>query len=215
MPGRTGSFPSTGGTTPVPSRRGHSCLGSPAPPDRPASLSASSSACSSHSCRSCTGAAAAAPPGPPPDDTIHVGPDLNGGKHLPLDTSTSAPSGSAQRCSPRARPRSPRRAVPGDERDWLALDDTAGQIYLKTYTLRAVGENIEVWVANDLVFPEGDCRNDERVVITDEQVNRPRRRSSTATCTRRSPRRSACRRPRDGSGLHRRGRRPPRRLLER
>src|SRR3954452_4665074 len=38
----------------------------------------------------------------------------------------------------------------GTVRPWLALDDYQGRLYLKDYTLRAVGEHIEVWVANDL-----------------------------------------------------------------
>jgi Immune inhibitor A peptidase M6 len=58
----------------------------------------------------------------------------------------------------------------GTVRTWPALDDELGRIYTKPYTLRAVGQHIEVWVANDLSFPAGDCRNDQRVVVTDEQA---------------------------------------------
>jgi hypothetical protein len=66
----------------------------------------------------------------------------------------------------------------GEERVWLALDDENGTIYPKVYTLRGVGEHIEVWVASNeddvsagLDFPEGDCRNDGlRTVISDENV---------------------------------------------
>ncbi len=64
----------------------------------------------------------------------------------------------------------------GDERIWLAIDDVGGYIYLKNYQLRGVGNNIEVWVANDqdeistgTQFLPGDCRND-RTDITDAQV---------------------------------------------
>ena len=64
----------------------------------------------------------------------------------------------------------------GTDRIWPALDDAQDFVYLKNYTLRGVGENIEVWVANDsdevstgTEFLPGDCRND-RVAITDEQV---------------------------------------------
>ncbi|MBL6275197.1 immune inhibitor A [Micromonospora fiedleri] len=62
----------------------------------------------------------------------------------------------------------------GTVRNWLALDDYEGVIYLKPYTLRGVGDNIEVWVANDTEFPEGDCRQQipNSTVITDAQVNR-------------------------------------------
>lgn len=74
----------------------------------------------------------------------------------------------------------------GDTKTWLALDDTRGIIYLKNYTLRAVGTHVEVWVATNLDFPvEGqndprtgtpftytDCRNDGvRNVVTDDQVD--------------------------------------------
>jgi hypothetical protein len=67
--------------------------------------------------------------------------------------------------------------VVGDERIWVGYDEQVGD-YVKLYTLRGVGSNIEVWVASDeddvssgLEFPTGDCRNDgARSVITDEQV---------------------------------------------
>ncbi len=65
----------------------------------------------------------------------------------------------------------------GDEKLWLAADFVSGRLYLKNYTLRAIGNNIEVWVASDedtvstdTNFPEGDCRNGERTQVTDEQV---------------------------------------------
>ena len=52
----------------------------------------------------------------------------------------------------------------------LALDDFNGLIYFKPYTLRAVGANIEAWVANDTAFPAGDCRGAASTVVTDAQV---------------------------------------------
>ncbi|MFI7672568.1 choice-of-anchor J domain-containing protein [Actinophytocola sp. NPDC049390] len=60
----------------------------------------------------------------------------------------------------------------GTVRPWLALDDAQGQLYLKDYTLRGVGDKIEVWVANDTSFPEGDCRTQipNSTTVTDEQV---------------------------------------------
>ncbi|MFV2103724.1 choice-of-anchor J domain-containing protein [Micromonospora sp. LOL_024] len=60
----------------------------------------------------------------------------------------------------------------GTVRQWLALDDYQGVMYLKPYTLRGVGDNIEVWVANDTAFPEGDCRRQiaNSTVVTDAQV---------------------------------------------
>ena len=65
----------------------------------------------------------------------------------------------------------------GDQRLWIASDDVNG-LYVKLYTLRGVGEHIEVWVASDeddvsagLDFPAGDCRNDGvRNVISDADV---------------------------------------------
>lgn len=42
----------------------------------------------------------------------------------------------------------------------------------KTFTLRSVGENVEIWVANDLAFPEGDSRPAH--VITQQQVDKLR-----------------------------------------
>ncbi|MFZ3578536.1 peptidase M6, partial [Virgibacillus sp. DJP39] len=38
------------------------------------------------------------------------------------------------------------------------------------FTLRSVGENVEIWVANDLSFPEGDPRPAQ--VVTQEQVDK-------------------------------------------
>ncbi len=42
----------------------------------------------------------------------------------------------------------------GTVRQWLALDDKNGVYYRKDYTLRGVGDHIEVWVANDIAFPQ-------------------------------------------------------------
>jgi hypothetical protein len=66
---------------------------------------------------------------------------------------------------------------------WPALDIVKGVppgIYLKQYTLRAVGDKIEVWVASGCdatscgtAFPAGDCRDRDvpgSTAITDEQV---------------------------------------------
>lgn len=61
----------------------------------------------------------------------------------------------------------------GTVRPWLALDDAMGRLYLKNYTLRGVGDKIEVWVANDTAFPAGDCRTQipNSTTVTDAQVN--------------------------------------------
>ena len=58
----------------------------------------------------------------------------------------------------------------GTVRQWLGLDDVKGDFYRKDFTLRASGEHIEVWVADDLAFPAGDCRGAAATVVTDAQV---------------------------------------------
>src|SRR5919106_7012310 len=70
-----------------------------------------------------------------------------------------------------------RAAAPGDRRLWPALNRANPALYMKYFTLRAVGSHIEVWVASDqdgvsksLEFPAGDCRNDDRVEVTDAQA---------------------------------------------
>jgi hypothetical protein len=68
-------------------------------------------------------------------------------------------------------------AVVGDRRLWPALDGVNSREYMKYFTLRAIGSHIEVWVASDqdavsknLEFPTGDCRNDDRVQLSDAQA---------------------------------------------
>jgi hypothetical protein len=59
----------------------------------------------------------------------------------------------------------------GDQRIWFYFDQTDGSLNPDFFTLRAVGEHIEVWVQDDTTFPDGDCRNDgERNMVTDAQV---------------------------------------------
>ncbi|MFC0527387.1 peptidase M6 immune inhibitor A [Phytohabitans kaempferiae] len=60
----------------------------------------------------------------------------------------------------------------GTKRQWLGLDDLEGSLYRKNYTLRGVGEHVEVWVADDLAFPAGDCRAQVpgTTEVTDAQV---------------------------------------------
>ncbi|MTI66949.1 MAG: peptidase M6 [Firmicutes bacterium] len=55
----------------------------------------------------------------------------------------------------------------GQVKYFLANDDVEGY-YVKPYTLRGLGENVEIWVANDLTFPD----DRPTPVITDEQVNK-------------------------------------------
>jgi hypothetical protein len=58
----------------------------------------------------------------------------------------------------------------GTVRSWAGLNSIDGDVYRKDYTLRGVGEHIEVWVANDLAFPEKDCRKNS-TEVTDAQVS--------------------------------------------
>lgn len=46
------------------------------------------------------------------------------------------------------------------------------KLNFKEFTLRSVGENVEIWVANDVSFPKGDPRPDP--VITQSQVDKLR-----------------------------------------
>jgi hypothetical protein len=95
----------------------------------------------------------------------HDSPDYNNGAKLPIV------KGDNLKGNPPLGP-----AKVGESRIWLGLNDFLGSIYLKFYTLRAVGNHAEVWVANNLDFPTvngvSDCRNDGvRNVVTDEQVD--------------------------------------------
>jgi hypothetical protein len=59
----------------------------------------------------------------------------------------------------------------GTQRIWPVIDFSAGDAVPESFVLRAAGERVEVWVAEDLSFPSGDCRNDGvRDVITDDQA---------------------------------------------
>jgi hypothetical protein len=85
----------------------------------------------------------------------------------------NVPSRYSPKASARARTLQAAATPPvGTVRQWLASDDFQGRNYRKDYTLRGVGEKIEVWVANDIAFPAGDCRNQiaSSTQITDEQV---------------------------------------------
>jgi hypothetical protein len=80
--------------------------------------------------------------------------------------------GQAQRKSQQLAPAAVETPPVGTVRQWIALDDLNGTLYRKDYTLRGVGAHIEVWVANDLSFPAGDCRAQipSSTTVTDAQV---------------------------------------------
>jgi hypothetical protein len=100
---------------------------------------------------------------PAQSDVARDSADYNHGKALRISKKQSEPVR-------KQAPKGP--AKVGRVSTWLALDDTKDSIYLKNYTLRGVGDHIEVWVANDRAFPEGDCRNTLGLTdVTDGQVN--------------------------------------------
>jgi hypothetical protein len=67
-----------------------------------------------------------------------------------------------------AHTKSPSTPYIGTVNKFPASDDYTGVPYLKDFTLRNVGVNCEVWVANNLAYPAGDTRPIPE--ITDEQV---------------------------------------------
>ena len=115
-----------------------------------------------------------------PFDTIHIGPDLNGGQPLPLAADLTSVFQPRTASSFRTMSHTP---VIGETRNWVGLDNVAGFLYRKTYTLRGMGDNVEIWVASEqnrtfngittsgTDFRAGDCRNGVRTTITDAQVN--------------------------------------------
>jgi len=97
-------------------------------------------------------------------DVRNVGPDYNQGKALDLNkTRVRQPQSmmSALGADPSV----------GTTKTWLGLNDFTSKLYPKNYTLRGVGDHIQVWVATDTTFPAGDCRNDLGLTqVTDDQV---------------------------------------------
>jgi hypothetical protein len=93
-----------------------------------------------------------------PLDRSFTGTDYNSGRPLPV-TGVKA-----------ASERYAGDSEVGDRKLWFALDDHRGEIYPKSFRLRAVGRRSEIWVADDLSFPPGDCRNDDRIAVTDDQL---------------------------------------------
>jgi hypothetical protein len=98
------------------------------------------------------GAADAAPRGQKgkPTDAVSVGGNYNQGKPLALSRKLSEKAVGAEKPT----------NVVGTVRRWPALDDKLGVIYVKNYRLMGLGDNIEIWVAEDTQYPAGDCRNE-------------------------------------------------------
>lgn len=99
-------------------------------------------------------------------DVREVGPDYNNGKAVGLDKKSARKLAQSKAALAAANPQV------GATKTWLALNDLTSRIYLKNYTLRGIGDHIQVWVANDTTFPAGDCRNDLGLTeVTDAQVS--------------------------------------------
>ena len=125
------------------------------------------------------------------NDTYEVTAKLNS-EVLPLlgeQTSALTPLGviAKHAAKPQTRPVAPFAAaaadpVVGEVRNWVGLENVLGAYYRKMYTLRGIGDHIEVWVASEqnrnvggiiasgTDFQNGDCRNGARTQITDQQV---------------------------------------------
>jgi hypothetical protein len=61
----------------------------------------------------------------------------------------------------------------GTIRAWPAVNYVTNAPFLTNFTLRGVGDHVEVWVQNNQTFPAGDCRNADpnRLLITQPQVD--------------------------------------------
>ncbi|MFE0068984.1 choice-of-anchor J domain-containing protein [Nonomuraea sp. NPDC059023] len=114
-----------------------------------------------------SGAAAAPDPAPPGDMIAGA---KTGARMVVDGTTYEMPATYTPKAAAKARSAAPTPPV-GTVRQWFASDDNTGW-YLKDFTLRGVGGKIEVWVANDLAFPAGDCRPASSVTITDANVAR-------------------------------------------
>jgi hypothetical protein len=118
-------------------------------------------------------AAAAGTPGAAAGNGLRsTGGDYNAGKPKPLPSGAASQMTQRRPGAARARTATAAEATPpvGTTRTWFANDDT-DFVYLKPYTLKAVSAHMEVWVANDLNFPAGDCRNGVRTTVTQADVD--------------------------------------------
>ena len=104
----------------------------------------------------------------PKSDVIHLGKDVKVKKPKKQDAPATAPALTQAAVAAASELESP---PLGTVKIWPVINLNTGGAALATFTLRGVGDKIEVWVANNLSFPAGDCRNDgSRNVITDAQV---------------------------------------------
>jgi hypothetical protein len=105
-------------------------------------------------------------------------PDSPRAERLEVRSSIAVPDGAAAprgRPLARAEPAAPAaRALVGPTRSWPSLDAARNRLYAKPFTLAATGRRVEIWVARNLLFPQGDCRNTvdgrRRVAVTKAQA---------------------------------------------
>ena len=98
-------------------------------------------------------------------DVVHV---ADGKVAVPTSSPVPAAKTRAARAGAAAAAESP---PLGTTRFWPLINFNTGGADFEEFTLRAVGEKIEIWVSNTLDFPASDCRNDGvRNVITDPQA---------------------------------------------
>jgi hypothetical protein len=121
-------------------------------------------------------AASAAPSAKKPvntkSDVRHVPPDATKGMKLKVKgKDVPAPTTSQLRSQSNRVAAAGETPPVGTQKTWIAVNFVTGRFYLKTFTLRGVGDNIEVWVADDIQFPAGDCRNGARTEITQAQID--------------------------------------------
>ncbi len=103
----------------------------------------------------------------PNADVIHGG-DVKAKKPRKQDLPAAVPAQSRAAVAAAAAEESP---PIGTVKIWPTINLLTGGASLTTFTLQGVGDKIEIWVANNLSFPTGDCRNDGvRNVITPAQV---------------------------------------------
>jgi Immune inhibitor A-like, MAM domain len=110
-------------------------------------------------------------------DIIDVGSDVGHGRKLGLDKK-SLPSAADVRSTVTAASEAAAAALEsppvGTVKTWPVVNFVTGGALLRSFTLRTVGDKIEIWVDNNLNFPTtptNDCRNDgSRNVVTPEQT---------------------------------------------
>ena len=105
----------------------------------------------------------------PRGDSIDVGRDVKVKEPRRKDLPASIPAPSVAAKAAAAAEESP---PVGTVKIWPLINFNTGQLNVANFTLRSVGDKIEIWVANNLNYPTvGDCRNDGvRNVITDAQT---------------------------------------------